>query len=82
MYLVHDGEPQPIRSEVGRMHKLLWNPEHWENRAEEARAVAAMFNDKTARMAMLEVASSYDALARLSRSRVNKEMRQQFAGRA
>lgn len=43
---------------------LLHDARHWQMRASEARAVASGLDDAEARRMMLEIAESYEALAR------------------
>jgi hypothetical protein len=45
------------------------DPAYWQQRAEEARAVADQLSDLVAQRAMLEIASSYEALAVLAAAR-------------
>jgi hypothetical protein len=43
---------------------LLYNdPEHWRERAEEARGLAAKMTDAAGKNAMIEIAEKYDRLA-------------------
>ena len=44
--------------------KLFHDSEHWHDRAEEARKVAAQIIDPVSRRKMLEIAESYESLAR------------------
>jgi hypothetical protein len=44
--------------------KLSHDPAHWHDRAEDARRVAAEILDPISRRKMLEIAESYDSLAR------------------
>jgi hypothetical protein len=39
------------------------DPEHWKQRAEEARALADQLNDEASKQAMLRIAADYDRLA-------------------
>jgi hypothetical protein len=39
------------------------DPEHWRQRAEEARALADQMNDEASRQTMLRIAADYDRLA-------------------
>jgi hypothetical protein len=48
------------------------DPAYWRQRAEEARAVAGQLSDPVAQKAMLEIASSYEALADLATARAIK----------
>jgi hypothetical protein len=43
---------------------MRFDPDYWRNRADEARAIAGQFEDESARRIMLEIAESYDRLAR------------------
>jgi hypothetical protein len=43
--------------------KLFHDSEHWHDRAEEARKVAAQIIDPVSRRKMLEIAESYESLA-------------------
>jgi hypothetical protein len=44
--------------------KLFYDPGHWHERAEDARKVAAEILDPISRRAMLDIAESYERLAR------------------
>jgi hypothetical protein len=44
--------------------KLSHDPAHWHDRADDARRVAAEILDPVSRRKMLEIAESYDSLAR------------------
>lgn len=44
----------------------MQNAAHWRSKAEELRAVAAGMEDPTAKTPMLNIASSYDRMARLA----------------
>jgi hypothetical protein len=44
--------------------KLFYDPQHWHERAEDARKVAAEILDPISRRAMLDIAESYERLAR------------------
>jgi hypothetical protein len=48
---------------------LLNDPLHWRRRAEEARQIAAMLADATAREQILNCAKSYERIAELSEQR-------------
>jgi hypothetical protein len=39
------------------------DPEHWRQRAEEARVLAEQMNDETSKQMMLRIADDYDKLA-------------------
>ena len=45
------------------------DPEHWRNRAEEARTLAEQMSDETSRQTMLRIATDYDRLAQRAASR-------------
>jgi hypothetical protein len=45
------------------------NPEHWRERAEEARHVAEQLDDTIARAAMLRIAEHYERIAEQARLR-------------
>ena len=46
------------------MITLFKNPEHWRQRAEEARILAQLLADQDAKHIMLNIASGYDTLAK------------------
>jgi len=45
------------------------DPEHWRQRAEEARAIAELMTDMPSREAMLRIAADYDRLAKRAEDR-------------
>lgn len=45
------------------------DPTYWEQRAEEARRLAAQLSDPVAQQALLEIALSYQAIADLAKTR-------------
>ncbi len=47
------------------------NPEHWRKRAEEARALAEIIQDRSAKEAMLDIAAQYERQAALAKQRAN-----------
>jgi hypothetical protein len=49
--------------------KLSHDPAHWHDRAEDARRVAAEILDPITRRKMLEIAESYEGLARRAEER-------------
>jgi hypothetical protein len=51
---------------------LMDNPQHWRQRAEEARRVADQLTDPVAQKTMREIALSYDRLADLAAKRTDK----------
>jgi hypothetical protein len=54
-------------------------PEHWRERAEEARTKAADMRDWGAKQGMLDVAQSYETLAKLAEARATTGL---FPGRS
>ena len=46
--------------------KLIWDPEHWRFRAEEARTVADQMTHEGARTIMRRIALDYDRLAKVA----------------
>jgi len=42
----------------------MYNPQHWRKRAEDSRRLAGQLDDPFAKKAMLEVALSYEQLAK------------------
>jgi hypothetical protein len=54
------------------MPSLLNNVRHWLERAEEARAVAGQINDPEAKQVMLDIAASYERMAKLAEERNTK----------
>jgi len=50
----------------------LFNPEHWRDRAEEARAVASQMTDPRAKATMLDIAKGYDTMAEHAQARAVK----------
>lgn len=54
----------PVRGMGGSALPFFVNdPKHWQERAEEARALADMLTDARARSQMVEVAAAYDRMA-------------------
>lgn len=51
------------------MPALLDKPERWRKRAEEARTIAAGMRDPETKRIMLDLAASYDALAKRAEDR-------------
>jgi hypothetical protein len=48
------------------MRSVYENPEHWRDRADEARATASYAHDPEVRATMLRIAGEYDRLDRLT----------------
>ena len=46
------------------MQSIRNNPDHWRGRAKEARAMADSIADPAAKSAMLDIAESYEAIAK------------------
>jgi len=57
-------------------HHLIYEPEHWQSRAEEARTIADSLNDREAKRSMLKIADEYDLLAQRAEERSGKQPRQ------
>lgn len=53
-----------------------FDPEHWQERAEEARTLAEQMSDANAREKMLQIASSYERMAARARTASPSEQRQ------
>jgi hypothetical protein len=51
--------------------RLFHDPKHWHERAEDARKVAAEILDPISRRAMLDIAESYESLARRATQRAD-----------
>ena len=51
------------------MPSMLNNVRHWQDRAEEARAVAGQLNDGEAKRIMLGIADGYERMAKLAETR-------------
>jgi hypothetical protein len=49
---------------------ILDNPEHWQERAEEARSIAQQLSDPDSKRMMLRIAQDYDRLAAHARRRM------------
>jgi hypothetical protein len=49
--------------EASRAVSFINDPEHWRNRAEEARTLAEHMSDESSRQTMLRIANDYDCLA-------------------
>ena len=58
---------------MGRSEHILDNPQHWLDRAEEIRAIAADMNDPDTKRLMLGIADGYDKLAERARERASKK---------
>ena len=52
------------------MKNLFRNPQHWHDRAEDARKVAAQIIDPVSSRTMLEIAEAYESLARRAAQRL------------
>jgi hypothetical protein len=46
--------------------KLIWDPNHWRFRAEEARTIADQMTHEAARTIMRRIANDYDRLAKVA----------------
>jgi hypothetical protein len=49
---------------------ILDNPEHWQERAEEARSIAEQMSDPDSKQMMLRIAEDYERLAVHARRRM------------
>jgi hypothetical protein len=54
------------------MSHFIRDPEHWHQRAEEARVLAAYMNDEESKQAMLRIAEDYERLAKRAEERTGK----------
>jgi hypothetical protein len=61
---------------------LIENAQHWQKRAEEARALAARLRDPTERRTMLDIAHNYDQLALHAQQRADHSRQQKGDGNA
>jgi len=52
--------------------KVFHDPQHWLDRAEEARSIATQIIDPISRRAMLQIAENYDSLARRAMQRLSE----------
>jgi hypothetical protein len=52
---------------------FIYDPEHWRQRAKEARAIAGSLNDPEAKRSMLKIADEYDLLAQRAEERSAKQ---------
>ena len=55
--------------------KLVWDPQHWRFRAEEARTVADQMTHEAARTIMRRIANDYDRLAKLAEEQLADQER-------
>jgi hypothetical protein len=62
------------------MASLLDDPSYWRACAKEARSVAALMTDPSARKTLLSIAESYDALAKHAEKRLADQLRQGHQG--
>jgi hypothetical protein len=51
---------------------ILDNPEHWQERAEEARSIAEQMSDPDSKRMMLRIAEDYERLAAHARRRMKR----------
>jgi hypothetical protein len=51
------------------LSSLLHNVRHWQDRADEARAIAGQLNDAEAKRVMLGIADGYERMAKLAETR-------------
>ena len=57
------------------MSSIIADPEHWRDRADEARAMAAHIDDPVAQRAMLVIAEGYEIIAKRAEERVQRRTR-------
>ena len=48
---------------------FLYDPEHWQRRAKEARSIADSLNDPDSKRSMLQIAEEYERLATRAKER-------------
>jgi hypothetical protein len=48
------------------MTSVINDPEHWRDRAKEARTLADQMNDEASKQAMLRIAADYERLAEIA----------------
>jgi hypothetical protein len=53
---------------VAKVNPPFQSPEHWQKRAEEAKAAAELLKDPASRIEMLRIAEGYGRLAERSRN--------------
>jgi hypothetical protein len=66
----------PRLMEMTVSDSILDNPEHWLERAEEARSIAEQLSDPESRRMMLRIAEDYELLATHARRRGRDRMAQ------
>ncbi len=52
---------------------IIDDPEHWRQRAEEARGVAEQLDDPIAKQTMLDIARSYEQMAALAEAKLGSK---------
>src|SRR6266545_284430 len=60
---------------------ILDNPEHWQERAEEARSIAEQMSDPDSKRMMLRIAEDYERLAAHARRSISIEQRGRYRPR-
>ena len=59
------------RFRVAVTDSLINDPQHWRNRAAEARALAETVSDAKAKLAMIDIARLYDLIAERAQKRAS-----------
>jgi DNA polymerase III delta subunit len=60
--ITDDGQ-RALKANEGTRPSILDDPEHWRERAEEARRIANRLSDPASREAMLRIAADYERIA-------------------
>jgi hypothetical protein len=60
------GQGTARRGKLMISRKLIWDPNHWRFRAEEARTIADQMTHEAARTIMRRIANDYDRLAKVA----------------
>ena len=63
---INDKRPSASKPKLRPMPKLIWDPDYWSFRAEEARTIQSGKVHPECRRSMNDIAASYDCLAKLN----------------